>query len=495
MNALLRRLFWSLPALLFVTLFAFWLISGSTPKRSGGGLPTFFNLHPTDVASLAWDAATRIAERDDPVAKQRLVGLGGAALPHVLPRLDTLSPPGRERVALALAPLRDRMGLPQVAATGVDALAQWVAFWDEHFVDFRPLRVRRALSRYGEHSTQLRAREVLLLDTFALDELMVRLVSVGQEVERTGAGGEALEALRSLCDLAAHSTGLPWTIPPDASVTLALETQSQWLQWWAESRFTFTAPQGVERFLAPLLQTRYATWAQRVARSRRGLSPTAAAELDELQRALPASAKRLGLASVGLLFGGYLSCWLRLTRRFSSNPCARFPGAAVPLSIGGLLLLCLVATTRVLGVDGVTLRTALQGSSGIVACCVGALLGFDTHPAPAPGSPWLFAYASRGMAAPRLAWHLFRAGSHLLAASLVPHCMRLLTVVTLIELGLKLPGIGQRLLEAVASQQVEPLLLASLVCAATLALLQWLSDWLVQWTLPQAPWPAERSAP
>src|SRR5262245_6855877 len=129
----LRRLLWTLPTLLGVSIISFLFLSyvpdiADDPALVGAlspdelttvrrerflDRPGFLNLNPRDArarAHAAVDAIVEGGEAAGPAARE-LARLGGAALPHVLPTLDTLAPEPRGRVALALAPVARRMGL------------------------------------------------------------------------------------------------------------------------------------------------------------------------------------------------------------------------------------------------------------------------------------------------------------------------------------------------------------------------------------------------
>ena len=110
----LLRLLLTLLAVLFVGFYG----AANGAKRPGSGwafqhLPLFFNLAPVDVREQAVRAMRAAALEDGTEsrrARAELLRLGGAALPHVLPRLDSLEPSARGRVALSLRqhPLRGR---------------------------------------------------------------------------------------------------------------------------------------------------------------------------------------------------------------------------------------------------------------------------------------------------------------------------------------------------------------------------------------------------
>src|SRR5689334_19234623 len=130
----LRRLLWTLPTLVGVSLLTFFVLSfvpdpTDDPLLASSlssaelarlrrerflDLPRFINLDPRDVRLRALAAVQAVAAGGDgaAAAADELRRLGGAALPHILP-LDALAPEPRTRVALALAPVAARMGLPR----------------------------------------------------------------------------------------------------------------------------------------------------------------------------------------------------------------------------------------------------------------------------------------------------------------------------------------------------------------------------------------------
>src|SRR6187549_1468867 len=117
---MLRRVLWLLPTLFLVSLAAFQFFAWTLPPppQSYPGelprsapLPVFVNPHPDNARELALALMQKVAEGPDKQAAAELAKLGGAALPHILPRFDQLSPTERGRVALALKPLALRMGI------------------------------------------------------------------------------------------------------------------------------------------------------------------------------------------------------------------------------------------------------------------------------------------------------------------------------------------------------------------------------------------------
>jgi hypothetical protein len=180
MGSLLRRLLWLGPALLAVTLLAFGVLSTALPSQSNSSsLPLFFNPDPGAVERLSLAALERVAEGSggDEAARAELLALGGAALPFVLPALDSLHPAARVRVVRALRPLGVRMGF-EPDANAEREVVFWSRFWEEHSIDFRPIVAERAVSRLASRSTALREAEVRQLDTYALDQLVAQMLPV-----------------------------------------------------------------------------------------------------------------------------------------------------------------------------------------------------------------------------------------------------------------------------------------------------------------------------
>src|SRR6185295_12191904 len=138
----------------------------------------FFNDHPIDVVARVDEALAHVAadDRSADEARAALVRLGGAALPYLLPRLDGLEPAARARVAVALSPIADRMGIgSQETVDPARAVLFWNRFWTDRAIDFRSANARRATRRLALHATSSREADVLELDTFVLDQIMAAL--------------------------------------------------------------------------------------------------------------------------------------------------------------------------------------------------------------------------------------------------------------------------------------------------------------------------------
>ena len=175
---MLRRTLWIVPTLFFVSILVFSFLSWTLPKaRSGpeGRQAIFFNPQPDNVRDRALAIMKRVAESErDEEAMRELATLGGAALPHVLPRLDELDPAERARVSVALRPVAMRMGLGtrEDFASGEATTLFWTRFWQDRALDYRPVVVRRLAKRASERRLTLRRDDIIQLDTYALPELM-----------------------------------------------------------------------------------------------------------------------------------------------------------------------------------------------------------------------------------------------------------------------------------------------------------------------------------
>lgn len=227
-------------------------------------LPRFLNPRPMDVAAYAGEALDELVAggRASALAAHRLVKLGGAALPYVLPKLDNLPPEARGRVAVALGPLAERMGFgdPRLADPDRAALF-WSRFWEDRALDFTEPSVRRAVHRLALHGTDLREAELLEVDTFALSEI---IPAMKHTTDR--------EALARLAAVASHVTERSVLIPEDADPAFARRAVADWDEWWYVHRTDYVRLEGAERATATLGETRYGKWVIRAISGELGVS-------------------------------------------------------------------------------------------------------------------------------------------------------------------------------------------------------------------------------
>jgi ABC-type dipeptide/oligopeptide/nickel transport system permease component len=286
----LRRFLWIVPILIGVTLTSFALLSyvpdpAEDPavtatlgaehalelKRSRFlDLPRFFNERPLDVVGRVDEALAHLAADDalaEP-ARNTLVRLGGAALPYLLPRLDGLEPEARSRVAVALSPIAERMGIASDdTADPLRAVAFWNRFWADRAIDFRAANAKRAARRLSVHGTQTRETDLLELDTFALEQIMASLDELSAPATPFGpkaTGSDPVDAMRRLIAAAAHVTGRDDGIGEVGDLPDVLASARRWREWWLVHQPDYTAYNGAGRFLAMLTDTQYAKWAQKV---------------------------------------------------------------------------------------------------------------------------------------------------------------------------------------------------------------------------------------
>ena len=268
-----RRILWAIPTLFGVSLIVFTittflpdpLAAVSAPEESAQyeeavearrarflDLPRFINTQPEDVRSRT-DACVRkiIAASVTADKPACLVRIGGAALPHLLPRFSDIPPGDRQRVAIALAPLATRMGLrdPSQALRPERAISYWSRFWDDHAIDFTAPAARRAVERFVQYGGREREAELRLMDTFVLGDLFAAIA----ETDRRDAKGQLARLLSDI-------TGNPLLIADDAT-DLQLRVQvDRWLSWWFIHELDFRVLDGPERVIATVTETRYVRW-------------------------------------------------------------------------------------------------------------------------------------------------------------------------------------------------------------------------------------------
>lgn len=308
----LRRLLWLIPTLFAVSILLFLLFS-FTPTETAhdaallirdpevervsrrtafADLPRFVNSKPEDVQSRAEAAMRAIAAdgSDADVGRRELSRLGGAALPYVIPALDSFDPASRARVATALSPVARRMRLLRAddSENPAVAVAFWTRFWADRSVDFRASSVRTAVERLARYRTPSRAAELAQLDTFALATIMAKLVPPKDD--------NTLEVARALTDAAAHATGHLDRIDAHASLSDARACVARWHRYWLAFESDFVAFTGTARASATLSETRYGKWAT-------GLVLSLTIERDETKLRLASISKAVPV-TLGLVFGG-----------------------------------------------------------------------------------------------------------------------------------------------------------------------------------------------
>lgn len=280
-----RRILWSIPTLLATSLVLFFVTTlAPTPTAPGElddpsaqdglaqarrarflDLPAFFNADPADVRSRARAAMALVTAGGarSAAGARELDRLGGAALAYVLPRLDALAPDARGRVAVALAPVADRMGASEGRTLTQPDVATlfWTQFWEDRASDFTRAGVERAVTRMVEHGSDLRERDLVMLDTFALHAL-VRAMTMHDD--RT--------TLARLTRLAHHAAQRGPVVDVEMGDEQVHRAVADWQEWWFVYSSDFVEIDGADRVVAVAADTRYGKWLRRIVSGQLGLS-------------------------------------------------------------------------------------------------------------------------------------------------------------------------------------------------------------------------------
>lgn len=287
-----RRMLGAVPSLLLFTIALFAAISLAPPSNMGSEeldrrfwhLPLVFNLAPDDrprnvarlVESLADDGGEARAQD-----LRRLLRIGAAGLPDIVPALERVEPRKRLEIARELAPLAFRMGVDDVHALEDDkrALSFWPHVLDDRGADLRPSSVRRALHRHlADRNEPLYARQLRNADTAILAPIFDELPT---------AQGETREALEALAIAAITRAG------GHVRDTSALYT------YWAVHRAEYVEFGPLERIAARLTETRFGRWVVQAITARFGRSwRTGVPVLQDIAARAPITLAR---ASFGLL--------------------------------------------------------------------------------------------------------------------------------------------------------------------------------------------------
>ncbi|HEY4117769.1 MAG TPA: ABC transporter permease [Byssovorax sp.] len=298
-----RRFLWTLPTLVGISIASFWFLSyvpdpvedaamqlhtapavlARVRRERFLDLPRFLNLAPRDVTVRVDEAMAAIARGgvDAEVGARELARLGGAALPRIAPAFDALAPEPRARVAVALAPVAVRMGLPRAddAADPERAVSFWAQLWEDRGIEFRRSAARGVVSRLLRYHAPETVEDVRALDTFALPELFAALEPPDDAA--------SLYRARTITSLLSDITGVDDRIEPAAGLDAGAACVARWIGFWNVYRTDFTELYGPSRVAAMALETRYGKWALGAISLRFGTSSTGAPVLDELLRRAP----------------------------------------------------------------------------------------------------------------------------------------------------------------------------------------------------------------
>jgi peptide/nickel transport system permease protein len=297
----LRRILWSIPTLIATSLVLFFVTTLAPDPASPDGakdshapardprveearrarfldLPRFINSDPQDVRSRARWAASHVAMGDAQggLAAGELRRLGGAALPSVLPQLEALPPDARGRLAVALGPLAERMGLASAddLADPETAALFWARFWDDRALDFTRGAIDRTVARLVEHGSDLREEDLVRLDTFALPAVVPAMSAAIDRV-----------TLARLMRIARHACERGPTVAVDASPSEVRRALADWREWWFVHETDFVAIDGADRVAGVVTETRYGKWLRRAVAGELGVSPTDGEPISDKLRA------------------------------------------------------------------------------------------------------------------------------------------------------------------------------------------------------------------
>jgi peptide/nickel transport system permease protein len=334
---------------------------------SHSDLPLLVNLAPRDARDLTFAAVREVASNGPRAAhgREELARLGGAAVPHVLPYLESLDPAARGRVALALAPVARRMGVAADDDLGTPerAIVFFTRFWQDRSADFRQAVVRRKVQRLAERALPLRKKEVLELDTFGLAELFEALGRV-----RVTADAERVERLHPVL---VHVTRAPISLPPNPTIEQAARVATAWREFEFDHGSDFVTLDGPARLAATVLETRYFRFLASVPRAVAGDDPVGAARV---QRVVAAALQSVPLALLGLFLGVALATLA--SRRLRARPGGKHGMGTVALLVAACPLGGLAVRGTTLGPFGLTLALAL----GLGALLVLELEGTHARP-------------------------------------------------------------------------------------------------------------------
>ena len=468
MRSVLRRLLWLGPTVVLITLVTFGALSVTLPAASElADLPLFFNPAPGAIERLATQALQEISSRPDPDAdsERNLSRLGGAALPFVLPALDSLSPDGRARVVKALRPVGARMGFEiDESWDARREVAFWTRFWEEHSIDYRPLVARRAVLRLIQRSTTLRDAEVRQLDTYALDELILQMGVVRVEAD--------VDRVRRLADLCADMTGeLELRLGGEADIGAAGRVASAWTDWWSRHRTRYKTYSGTERVTAMLRDTRYGGWVVQAVRRKLGLLESGRSAWEVLREGSVVTLPLLGCGVLGALgnaiLGGAISVVPRWRWLLRALGVLR---AALPIAVLAVLLpLSAGEAARRPWVGGLLM---LLGGAPLWSLQGGASAYRESN-------DFIRTLKSLGVPRWQIAVTTLRLSTVSIAVQLGAHMSSLLTLTFVVEYALGLPGLGTRTIEALRDPDLNWLMAITISTALFVGVLQVVSDVLV----------------
>jgi ABC-type dipeptide/oligopeptide/nickel transport system permease component len=497
MRQALRRILWIGPMLLVASVIAFWAVSRTAPSPpatrppSGGDVarealdrfPRFLNRDPRNVRTLAATAMAHVARNDPeaPAAAVDLARLGGAALPHVLPRLDALPPLERSRVARSLVPIALRMQLGNATSLRDPeaAVRFWHRFWEDRSVDFRPAVVRRAVQRVAQDATELRQVDILQFDTYALPDLVEALGSVETR--------EDVARVHRITGLLARVTEQGWHVAEGDSLLAASATVDRYRRWWSLHGGDYQVLDGPRRLLAMVTETAYGKWLSEAANVDLGTTSTGQTVRSQIADHLPVT---LWLGLVALIGGTALGVAWGLIAAMGIGSMRGRLTSAVGLALGTFALLLMAGATAP--------ATTAAGSPVAGAATLLLLVAVFTsrmHRSPLASdleAPHTVAARAFGASGRRIARRALGRSASLAASQLGVMVPFLLLLSLLVEPIFRLPGMGFATVAAAARCDVAWIMAVVLLTVAMTSLGQAASDALLSVLLPGDPAPLGR---
>lgn len=480
MRSVLRRLLWLGPALVVITMITFGALTlALRVDVSADDLPLFFNPAPGALERRARAALASVAAAPEPAetARAELTRLGGAALPYVLPALDSLTPEGRVRVVRALRPIAERMGLDiDPSWEPSREVSFWSRFWEEHSIDYRPIVARRAVSRLLQKSTALRDAEVRQLDTYALDELMRLMAPVETDADVNHVRRLSAIALDVLGGAPAERGA--WVVPADGGLDEARAVSATWADWWGLHRTLYRTYTGTERVTAMLRDTRYGSWVSEAMRHDLGLL--------EDGRSVGQALREGALVSAALLLSGIAGAY-GTAALAGLGVVARRRGLRW-LGLGFLLRAGLPVTV-VVAVLGWALGGAVRHVwvGALVMAVAGAPLSalHRANRAWAGDAGYIRTLESLGAERWRLALASLRSSSAAIVVQIGAQLSTLITLTFVVEYALGLGGLGATTIKALERPELDWLMAITICTVLFVGLLQVLSDLLLAWLEPR----------
>jgi peptide/nickel transport system permease protein len=382
----LRRVLWSIPTLLATSVVLFLVTTLSPEPRPPGDpndpvaadafdqarrarfldLPSFFNATPRDVRARAHRALAHVANADArrDAAATELRRLGGAALPYVLPELESLAPDARRRVAVALEPVAERMGIADgrdLTQPDVAALF-WAQFWDDRALDFTRAATTRAVERLVEYGSDLRERDLRVWDTFALASLV-----------RAMRGATDRTTIARLTRLAHHAAERGMVVDPDADDEHVRRAVADWREWWFVYGSDFVDLGSGDGIVTVVTDTRFGKWLRRIASGELGVSavdgePIASKLRDRAPLTLLVCALAMLLGSALAIPVGALGAWRRGGAFDIASSASLFVLYATPTFVLAELLRRAAASHAIAGARiGLAVATLAAGSLATLA--------------------------------------------------------------------------------------------------------------------------------